>query len=48
MIVFEYLVVALVLALALACLLKAFRPKSKKGGCGCGTTNCKVAKPKLK
>lgn len=48
MIVLEYIVVALVLALALAYLVKTFRPKSKKGGCGCDNKACKVAKPKLK
>lgn len=48
MIVIEYIVVALILALAVTYLVKAFRPKSKQGGCGCGTTNCKVPKPKLK
>lgn len=48
MIVFEYIVVALVLALALTYLFKAFRPNSKKGGCGCDNKACKVAKPKLK
>jgi len=48
MIVFEYIVVALILALALICLVKAFWPKKKQGGCGCGSTACKVPKPKLK
>ena len=48
MIVLEYIVVGLVLALAVTYLFKAFRPKSKQGGCGCGSTNCKVPKPTLK
>jgi len=38
MIVFEYILVSLILALALTYLVKAFWPKSKQGGCGCGTT----------
>lgn len=48
MIILEYSIVALVLALALIYLFKAFRPKSKPGGCGCQSSNCKVPKPKLK
>jgi len=47
MIILEYSIVALVLALALIYLVKAFWPKSKQAGCGCGSTNCKVPKPKL-
>ena len=47
MIVLEYIIVALIMALALIYLVKAFWPKSKQGGCGCGSTNCKVPKPKL-
>lgn len=48
MIVLEHIVVALILALALIYLVKAFWPKSKQGGCACSNVNCKVPKPKLK
>lgn len=43
---FELIVVGLILSLAGIYLLWAFFPK-KKGGCGCGTVDCKVPKPKL-
>lgn len=48
MIFLEYIVVGLILALALFYLAKTFWPKSKQGGCGCGSVNCKVPKPKFK
>lgn len=44
----EPTIVALVVLGALAYLYKTFKPKSGKGGgCGCGTVDCKVPKPKV-
>ena len=43
----ETLIVALVVLGALVYLYAAFRPRSKRGGCGCGMADCKVPKPKI-
>lgn len=45
---FEIILVGLILSVAVYYLHKTFFPK-KKGGpsCGCGTTDCKVPKPKI-
>ncbi|MGJ8640190.1 MAG: hypothetical protein ACSHYA_12445 [Opitutaceae bacterium] len=44
----EAIIVALIVIAALLYLYKCFKPKSDKGaGCGCGTVDCKVPKPKL-
>ncbi len=44
----DIIFVALCLIAATLYLAKAFNPKRNKGGCGCGTVNCKVPKAKLK
>ena len=44
----EIIIVAFIILGALVFLYKTFKPKpSKGGGCGCGTVDCKVPKPKL-
>ena len=47
MIILEYIIVGLIIALALIYLTRTFWPKSKPSGCGCGSVDCKVPKPKL-
>lgn len=46
---FEIAIVGLIQLGAALYLCKTFRPKKKdsSGGCGCGTTDCKVPKPKI-
>jgi hypothetical protein len=45
---FEIILVALLVLGALAYLCKRFKPKVKsEGGCGCGSTGCKVPKPRI-
>ena len=44
----EYIVVGLIIILAALYLIRTFRPKSKQGGCACGSVDCKVPKPKLR
>lgn len=44
----EYIIVGLIILGALIYLYKTFKPKANKGGgCGCGTVDCKVPKPKI-
>ncbi|MGB0743127.1 MAG: FeoB-associated Cys-rich membrane protein [Opitutales bacterium] len=47
MILLDYIVVGLIIALAALYLFRTFFPKSKRGGCACGSVDCKVPKPKL-
>lgn len=48
MITLDNILVGLIITLALLHLFRAFRPKPNRGGCGCGSINCKVPKPELK
>lgn len=44
----EIIIVAFIVLGALVFLFKTFKPKGGKGnGCGCGTVDCKVPKPKI-
>ena len=45
----EIIIVALIILGALVYLYRTFRPNKKgSGGCGCGATDCKVPKPKIR
>lgn len=48
--IIEIIIVALIVLGALVYLYRTFRPKKRGsgGGCGCGTVDCKVPKPKIK
>jgi len=46
--ILETILVSLIVIGALAYLYRTFKPKKNgKGGCGCGTTDCKVPKTKI-
>ncbi len=45
--ILDSVLVALILLGAAAFLYKTFKPKKGGGGCGCGSVDCKVPKPKI-